>query len=200
MSQRGSGFARKASDQYMTPAWVYATLFSVMPIFGTIWEPACGEGTGVQVMRETSGHRVHIMASDIDARYSPDGQSWDFLDPKVQASYFLPEEGPYAIITNPPYGKGGRLAVAFVSAALSLTSIHRGRVAMLLPVDWDTRPKRQMFFEDFDGHITKIVLTERIRWTNLPQSKHGPSTHHQWVIWDHSRRGRDMRWLGRVAA
>lgn len=198
MSQRASGFTRQASDQYMTPEWVVESLLSVVPIYGKVWEPACGEGAIARVIAEKCKGMVYVMATDIDSHLSPDEQSWDFLDPKVQASYFLPEEGPYIIITNPPYGKQGRLAEQFVRAAVEITQINRGRVAMLLPVDWDAAKTRADLFEDFPGHVTKITLTERIRWTNLPQSKSGPSQNHCWIIWDHSRRGRDVRWIGRL--
>lgn len=182
----------------MTPEWVVETLLHVVPMYGKIWEPACGEGAIVRVINRECAGMVQVRASDIDPRYSPKNESWDFLDPEVQSSYFLPEKGPFTLITNPPYGKQGRLAEAFVRAAVEITQINRGRVAMLLPVDWDAAKGRKDLFEDFPGHVTKITLTERIRWTNIPQAKSGPSQNHAWMCWDHSRRGRDMRWLGRI--
>ena len=199
MSQKSSGFERKASDQYMTPEWVVETLLHVVPMYGKVWEPACGEGAITRVIVTRCQPLVHVIATDVDPEFSQMSGSWDFLDPKVQASYFLPEQGPFAIVTNPPYGKQGRLAEQFVRIAVEITQINRGRVAMLLPLAWDAAKGRHDLFEDFPGHVTKITLTERIRWTNLPQSKSGPSENHAWFIWDHSRRGRDMHWLGRVS-
>ena len=199
MSQKSSGFERKASDQYMTPEWVVETLLHVVPMYGKVWEPACGEGAIARVIVNRCQPLVHVIATDVDPEFSQMSGSWDFLDPKVQASYFLPEQGPFAIVTNPPYGKQGRLAEQFVRIAVEITQINRGRVAMLLPLAWDAAKGRHDLFEDFPGHVTKITLTERIRWTNLPQSKSGPSENHAWFIWDHSRRGRDMHWLGRVS-
>lgn len=199
MAQRQSGFERKAAEEYMTPEWVVETLCSVMPIYGNIWEPACGHGAIVNVLERQS--HCTVIGSDINPEFSKFPGSWDFLDPKVQASYFTPSRGHFSIITNPPYGKQGRLAEQFVRAAISLTQFQDfgGRVAMLLPVDWCSARDRHDLFEGFRGHVTKITLTERIRWTNIPQSGSSPSQNHAWYIWDHSRKGRDIRWLGRVA-
>jgi hypothetical protein len=197
MSQKASGFERKEGDQYMTPPWVAHALFAVMPLYGRMWEPSCGEGAIVRAARENP--LVTVVGSDINPAFSDDGHSWDFLDPQVQASYFMPSEGPFAIITNPPYGKQGKLAEKFVRAAVEITQVNNGRVAMLLPMEWDAAKGRRDLFEDFHGHLTKITLTERIRWTNLPQSNSGPTQNHAWFVWDHSRRGRDMRWLGRIS-
>ncbi len=196
MSQRSSGFVRQGADEYMTPEWVAESLCAVMPMYGKIWEPACGHGAICKVISATGF--CEVIGTDINPKFGMGGISRDFLDGKVEASA-LPEEGPFAIVTNPPYGQQGRLAEQFVRVAVEITQLNRGRVAMLLPVDWDAAKTRRDLFEDFPGHVTKLTLTERIRWTNLPQSKSGPSQNHAWFIWDHSRKGRDMRWLGRVA-
>lgn len=192
MSQKSSGFIRQPGDQYMTPEWVTESLLHIVPMYGKVWEPASGEGSIARVIRNLCGGMVEVAESDIETGH-------DFLDPKVQASYFLPEQGPFAIVTNPPYGKQGKLAEQFVRIAVEITQINRGRVAMLLPLAWDAEKGRHDLFEDFPGHVTKITLTERIRWTNLPQSKSGPSENHAWFIWDHSRKGRDAHWIGRVS-
>jgi len=192
MSQKASGFERQVGDQYMTPEWVAETLAEVMPIYGHIWEPACGEGAIVNVLRKSG--MVSCRGTDIDTQFSDN--SIDFLGSTSQA--YVPPSGHFSIITNPPYGKGGKLAEKFVRHAIFLSGLRCGRAAMLLPVDWDAAKTRHDLFEDFLGHVTKITLTERIRWTNLPQSKSGPSQNHAWFIWDHARKGRDMRWLGRV--
>lgn len=199
MSQKSSGFNRQPGDQYMTPEWVVDTLLHIVPMYGKVWEPACGEGAIVRRIVNRCEPLVHVIGTDIDPELSLMSGSWDFLDPNVQASYFNPKTGPFSIVTNPPYGKQGKLAEQFVRIAVEITQINRGRVAMLLPLAWDAAKGRHDLFEDFPGHVTKITLTERIRWTNLPQSKSGPSENHAWFIWDHSRRGRDAHWLGRVA-
>ena len=196
MSQRTSGFERQSGDQYMTPEWVAKTLLSVMPIYGEVWEPSCGEGSISNTIKKLDCY-VRVVATDICAKYSDDGFSRDFTDPQVLAA-FVRADRPITIVTNPPYGHQGKLAERFVRLAIDITQFNHGRVAMLLPVDWDAAKTRHDLFEDFHGHVTKITLTDRIRWTNLPQSKSGPSQNHAWFIWDHSRRGREMRWLGRL--
>lgn len=195
MGQRSSGFERKAGDEYMTPEWVAETLLEVVPMYGTVWEPACGEGGIARVIDRSPD--CHVIATDIVDSYSGTATSKDFLADDAGLTWMSPRQS-LTIVTNPPYGKGGKLALAFVRKALDITLPLRGRVAMLLPVDWDAGKTRQDLFEDFPGHITKITLTERIRWTNLPQSKNGPSDNHAWFCWDWSRRGRDMRWMGKV--
>lgn len=196
MTQTVSGFVRQEADQYMTPEWAVESLFAVMPLYGHVWEPSCGQGAIVKVARRNP--LVKVIATDINQDFSEDGCSWDFLNPVIHDSYLCPSQGPFAIITNPPYGKQGKTAEKFVRIAVEITQVNHGRVAMLLPVEWDAAKGRRDLFEEFPSHVTKITLTERIRWTNLPQSKSGPTQNHAWFLWDHSRRGRDMRWLGRI--
>jgi hypothetical protein len=196
MSQRTSGFERRPGDQYMTPPWVVETLMAVMSVWGNVWEPAAGEGAIVETIRARAGRWAKVHGTDIDPAFKWPVQ--DFLHEHSHAH--MPTEGPFWIITNPPYGPQGRLAEAFTRRAVSYTQLNGGSAAMLLPVDWDAGKTRHDLFENFPGHVTKITLTERIRWTNLPQSKSGPSQNHAWFIWDHGRKGRDMRWLGRVTA
>jgi hypothetical protein len=54
MSQRKSGYERKALDQYDTPSWVTLARVPHLPeINGVIWEPACGGGKMVAALRQT---------------------------------------------------------------------------------------------------------------------------------------------------
>ena len=48
MSQRGSGYERKALDLYDTPAWVTAALLPHLPGVRAVWEPAAGSGKMVE--------------------------------------------------------------------------------------------------------------------------------------------------------
>lgn len=192
MGQRVSGFERKDGDEYMTPEWVAETLLSVVPMYGKVWEPACGQGAIVRVIDRLAPH-CHLVATDINPEFV--SEPVDFLQTTAAPGA---RSAPLTIVTNPPYGKLGRLAEAFVRKSIVTTLGSRGRVCMLLPVAWDAAKNRQDLFEDFPAHVTKITLTERIRWTNLPQSKSGPSENHAWFVWDWSRKGRDQRWLGRI--
>jgi hypothetical protein len=62
MSQRGSGYARKALDHYETPEWVTQ---AVLPHLGSklhIWEPAAGSG---KMVRALVAAGCTVEASDI---------------------------------------------------------------------------------------------------------------------------------------
>jgi hypothetical protein len=100
-----------------------------------------------------------------------DDDSFDFL------TYEWPTS-PKFIATNPPYGK---LAEKFYRRALEVTKPVNGAVAMLLPHAFDTAKGRV----DLWGHpfSAKLGMTQRIRWTNLPQKEAGPSLNHAWYCW-----------------
>jgi hypothetical protein len=92
-----------------------------------------------------------------------------------------PVVGVTDIITNPPLGpnRRGELARAFIEHALRLPV---RRVAMLLPIDFDSAFTRQHLFRFCSAFAGKIVLLNRIRW--IPGSTGSPSTNHCWCLWD----------------
>lgn len=104
----------------------------------------------------------------------------DFLDPEYNPPHAFDW---YA--TNPPFS----LATEFCRKAIMLS----GRVAMLLPNEFDTAKGRIDLFSKPPFKI-KYVLTERIRWANLKQKKNGPSSNHAWYVWDAEYTGRPMIW------
>jgi hypothetical protein len=161
MSQRGSGYERKALDAYQTPGWVTEALRSHLPAVRTVWEPAAGSGAMVRVI-ESWG--VTVIATDIT-----DGT--DFLTEKARLVD--------AIVTNPPYN----LAQSFIEHALKLTGI----VAMLLRTDYDHARGRQHLFSQCPGFARKLVLTRRIKW--FEGSRGQPSFNHAWFIWDRQHIG-----------
>lgn len=189
MSQKNSGFERKDGDEYMTPEWVAEALLTVERFCGRVWEPACGEGAIARVLSTKRGYG-NLTATDINPAYSQ-GQSIDFLT----ADLVRDTDWPLMICTNPPYGKNGKLAVAFVERALELTKPSYGKGCMLLPHGWDAAPGRKHLFADFPAYVAIHCITKRIRWTNLPQSAAGPSVHHAWFVWDWARTGRGIGWL-----
>jgi len=161
MSQRDSGYARIAFDQYETPEW--ATRALLPHILGglVIWEPACGSG---KMSRILNAH----LATDIQA-------GRDFLQERRP-------EGINAVITNPPYST----ATEFIDHALELMEPVGGAVAMLLRTDFDHAKSRRRLFAEHPAFAKKLVLTKRIQW--FEDSKSSPSFNHAWFIWDWSNK------------
>lgn len=190
MSTRPSGFDRRPSDLYPTPAWVIDALaehVNLAPL--SIWEPACGAGHMAQAIE---AHGAHVTATDVN-EYGFEGQAdaFDFLGeiPGPSSFYFD------AIVTNPPYGQQGRLAEAFIGRGLERIP-QGGLLALLLAVDFDSGSTRARFFADCPDFAAKIVLRRRIEWfpraVRADGSKAaGPSANHAWFIWErsHVRRG-----------
>lgn len=162
MSQRDSGHARRPYDSYATPAWVTEALLPHLPLNKDdwVWEPAAGSGKMVRALRK-AGYKV--LSSDIT-------RGRDFLNKKSNSAVA-------AIITNPPYSH----AQQFIETALDLTQGHRGLVAMLLRVDYDSAKTRRHLFADHPAFWKKIVLTKRIKW--IEDSTGSPSENHAWFIW-----------------
>lgn len=175
MSQAASGYDRIPGDRYYTPLWVVEALQSVEQFDGVVWDPAAGAGHIVDCFPESFGTDIAPDRDDIKDR--------DFLTIHPEWNH-----GARHIVTNPPYGKGGRLAVEFISYALLLTKprLQRagGKVAMLLRVDFDSANTRRAIFKDHPAFSAKYTLTRRIRWANLEQTASGPTDNHAWFVWD----------------
>ena len=104
----GSGDKRHAlkvrkDDLYQTPPEAVTALLRAENLPSVVWEPACGPGSIVRVLR-ASGRQVY--ATDLVDYDSPDQDcfGWDFLMEK-QAPI-----GVEAIVTNPPYKLAGQFA------------------------------------------------------------------------------------------
>jgi hypothetical protein len=109
--------AEHRDDFYATPPEAMRALLEVEKFSGTIWEPACGDGAIVKVLRD-AGHRVY--ATDLVERGCQDSESRvDFLFEQPPGIHIG------AIVTNPPYA----LAEPFVAHAILLGV---PKVAMLL--------------------------------------------------------------------
>jgi hypothetical protein len=172
MSQRASGYERKALDFYATPAWVTEALLGfILTRPGSIWEPAAGDGKMVRVLTE----RFLVLATDV-----ADGA--DFLATKT-----LPDPSIRGIVTNPPYQHAGQ----FCAHALQLTQPFKGFVCMLLRCDFDHAAGRARLFRDCPAFAKKIVLTKRIVWfvEANGKPKASPSFNHAWYVWDWSHTG-----------
>ena len=170
MSQRVSGYERKANDLYETPEWVTEALIPHVPDrIQKVWEPACGSGKMVEPLLS----RCDVFGSDL-------AFGRDFLLTVV-------EESAGAIITNPPYD----LAQEFIDRALQMMEPVRGLVAMLLRTDFDHAKSRTHLFRDCPAFAKKLVLMKRIAWFVEADGKPkaSPSFNHAWYIWDWQHEG-----------
>lgn len=165
MSQRHSNYARKADEEYNTPEWVAGVIgmWLVKQGVRSIWEPAPGSGRFAQALRHI-GFDVHMSNDDFLTTMGTDAD---------------------AIVTNPPYGKRGELAEAFIRHAV--LELDAPIAAFLLRVDYDSAKTRVDMFRDCPTFAGKLVLLDRINWFERA-GKAGSSTNHAWFIWDRSGR------------
>jgi hypothetical protein len=164
MSQRISGYPRLVHERYETiESWPVLALLSQLPDIGWAWDPA-DDGDGCLI---ATLHRQGVKAI---------GTGHDFL-----AVTEPPVAGVTDIVCNPPYGRErrGELAIAFIRHALSLPI---PRIAMLLPVDFDSAVSRQDVFRFCPAFAGKLVLLNRIRW--IAGSTGSPSMNHSWFCWN----------------
>ncbi len=114
--------------------------------------------------------------------------AWDCAPVDSDFDYLKDNGAALDIATNPPF----RLASEFCRRAVERSL----RVAMLLPINFDSAKSRRDLFADNAAFKAKYVLMTRIRWTNLPQVKAGPSQNHAWFVWDRTYTGHPkIGWL-----
>src|SRR4249920_1385040 len=86
----------RGNDLYETPEAATRALLRAEPLPRTIWEPACGPGAIVRVLRE-AGHQV-IAADLVDySSLEQDRAGRDFLLERSSP------DGVEMIVTNPPF-------------------------------------------------------------------------------------------------
>ncbi len=182
MTVTASGYARQANELYRTPAWVTEALLRHYPVAGkNVWEPAAGHHDMADVL---SGNGADVVTSDIVDYGRRHNGIHDFLKPSMNGRVVALNSD--AIITNPPYGKGNRLAVKFARQALTFPT---GLVCLLLTSKFDAGKTRVDLFRDNPKFAAKIVLLDRIAWFG---EKTGTEDH-AWYIWDCSHSGLSNR-------
>jgi hypothetical protein len=165
----------RKDDLYETPPEAVCALLAVEEIpSGAIWEPACGPGALVRVLR-AAGHEV--WATDLVDYASPDQDQSeiDFLLEHGSAPYFIG-----SIITNPPF----KLADQFVRHALLLCP----RVFMLLRLAFLESERRCAILES--GWLKRVYvfrkrlpMMHRAGW-NGPRASSAMAF--AWFCWDRS--------------
>jgi hypothetical protein len=175
----------RGNDLYETPEVATFALLRAEPLPRTIWEPACGPGAIVRVLR-AAGHRV--IATDLIDYHSPvqDDAGRDFLLERRAP------DGVEMIVTNPPF----KLASQFAAHALSLCP----RVAMLLRLSFlesgneKTKAGRARLFALDGGHLSRIhvfrnrlPMMHRDDWAGNRASN---SVAFAWFVWERGYTGK----------
>lgn len=92
---RVHAISERGNDLYQTPAAAVRALLSVEPVPLTVWEPACGPGAIVRILRESG--RAVIATDLVDYGCEDSTARVDFLMERTAPP------GVPAIVTNPPF-------------------------------------------------------------------------------------------------
>ena len=165
-------------DFYPTPDWATHALIDNESFEGRIWEPACGDGSMVRVLRST-GRPVD--ASDLfDRGYGEVGV--DFLTSSRQVEN---------IVTNPPYNS----AEGFVESGLRQAT-HKLCLLLRLAFLEGGNRQRTIFAERPPSRVW--VFSERI--TFYPAGavvKGSGTTAYAWFVWDKqaTNESAELKWF-----
>lgn len=167
--------ADRKDDLYETPEVAVYALLRQEDIPALVWEPACGPGAIVRVLRETGRHVIATDLVDYDCPGQASGR--DFLMERE-----VPE-GCEMIVTNPPF----KLAGEFAAHALELVP----RCAMLLRLAFLESEKRRAVLDT--GSLARVHVFRK----RLPMMhRHGWEGKHSnsgmafaWFVWDKAHSG-----------
>jgi len=165
----------RKDDLYETPPEAVHALLSVEPLPLTIWEPACGPGSIVEVLRETGRS---VIATDLIDYQCPDSAARrDFLM-ETKAP-----DGVPAIVTNPPF----KLAEQFVRKARTLCP----QVYMLLRLAFLESERRTDILESGDlarVHVfrKRLPMMHRDGWQG---PRNASFMAFAWFVWDQKHKG-----------
>lgn len=167
--------ADRKDDLYETPEVATRALLRAETLPHHVWEPACGPGAVVRVLRE-AGHTV--WATDLLDYGCPRSESRiDFL---MERQSRVDVE---AIVTNPPF----KLATEFVAHALTLAP----KVVMLMRLAFLESEKRRAVLDG--GHLARVhvfrnrlPMMHRDGWAGPKSSS---STAFAWFVWDRQHTG-----------
>ena len=177
---RAEPVKRRKADEYFTPPDCTWALIEAerehLDRLGRFWEPACGDGAIVRVLRQAG---YEVVASDVVDRGCEGATLRNMLDG---------DEAPArAIITNPPFGSGA--PAKLVERAL-LWGV--GYVALFLP-------------DGFFGTENRLALYNRWRpaavypltWRPDFTGEGAPTMKMTWFVWDVRRESQAWRPLPR---
>lgn len=176
MGNKAAPLNQRKDDLYESPPEAVHALLRAERLPHTIWEPACGPGVIVRILR-AAGHDV--LATDLVDYESPDQgfHGWDFL-----SEHRLPNLVE-AIVTNPPFKNAGE----FVAKALELCP----KVIMLLRLAFLESERRTPILDN--GHLARVHVFRK----RLPMMhRHGWEGKYSnsgmafaWFVWDRAHSG-----------
>jgi hypothetical protein len=138
--------ADRKDDLYETAPAAVHTLMREEKLPHGIWEPACGRGAIVRVLR-AAGHEV--VATDlVDYGLQESAHGIDFL-----MEHKAPD-GIEAVVTNPPF----KLGAEFARRAIALVP----KVYLLLRLDFYSSMQRDDIFDDDSGFHGVHVFANRL--------------------------------------
>ena len=176
MGKHETGFARVPRDAYPTPPFCARALAEHVHLTGLrVWEPAAGSS---QLARALGSLGARVFASDIDQHPDLDAR-FNFLAPGLPAGLRQFD----GIVTNPPWGTGNKLAVAFIEAGLRRIAGHGGFMALLLPADFDSARTRLHLFHD-QRFLARVTLTSRpVRFERTDGVREAAKEICGWFVW-----------------
>jgi len=169
--------ADRKDDLYETPDVAVHALLRVEELPKVIWEPACGPGRIVNVLR-SAGHFVY--ATDLVDYGCPESES--------RIDFLMEQQGPSfavgAIVTNPPF----KLANEFAAHALRLGI---PKVIMLLRLAFLESDVRTPILDNgllARVHVfrKRLPMMHRAGWEGR---KANSGMAFAWFVWDLSHRG-----------
>lgn len=164
-------------DFFPTPEWATHALIDNEAFEGSIWEPACGDGSMARVLKTTG---CSVVSSDLyDRGYGEPGI--DFLESSRDADN---------IVTNPPYNA----AEGFVRAGLAQS---RHKLALLLRLAFLEGANRQRTIFANLPPARVWVFSERITFYPAGAVRQGSgTTAYAWFVWDKdATKSTELKWF-----
>ena len=155
---------RREFDFYPTPPNVTMALMKFLPYnFNVIWEPACGNGAMVDILKM---YCDKVIATDIN----------------MGVDFFKIHYDCDAIITNPPFN----LSVEFIKKALTDAPI----VAMLLKAQyWHSKGRMKLFNDTLPAWILPLTWRPDFCFDLRHDGKKSAGTmDFQWTVWTDEKR------------
>src|SRR5262245_20074360 len=160
----------------MTPPVATETLLRHVQLPHRLWEPACGDGTGILDVLRAHGHET--IGSDL-VDYGRSDCFW-------QRDFLLERKAPNGckgIVTNPPF----KLVEQFVAHALELSPL----VEMLLRLAFYESERRSDILENCGLKRVlcfrkRLPMMHRARWEGR---KANSGMAFAWFVWDRAHAG-----------